>query len=472
MAVQLKNKHFNTIETLQRLLRYREVMFRVIEHIDIHNEGAIPETQFYSYIVEMQHSASKDQANEVAMVFDVENLIQARIINDRRTIDGTTKILFNNNVIEIFRLCKVSLYRPLTKVSLNSAMSPLWSLTKQSKNNTLHHVPGSDDYQEWVSDLIYRVSDLLGKIRTNIAKLENVGQEFEQRARADSDSGSLLEVKRESYQLASKLYRREIEPLKTFLDKHARYEEGDGIIITLDYFYTLFVNVKDEERAELMNSYLVQYLELFTPIKRVADQVSVYLQTTQQTLNEYSAIERAYSVVLQAYEKTLSGDMRNKFIDISNLRPLYDDKTQIPSLPRIKPFRFDKEPAFLDVIFNTLAERVQSFSPEQSDEILLAETITKKAAKQLLHSKKLARWADGFEWPYHVDFMSAAHSVLSEDFENYKLADLFEVQSRLIHSPKYDIKLMNDYQIIKDSKYELQYRVRHIVNLNEQEEMV
>ncbi|MBF4265270.1 hypothetical protein EAY73_26030, partial [Vibrio anguillarum] len=125
---------------------------------------------------------SDEQANEVSLVFDVDNLLQARIINDRRNVDGVTKLLFNTSVFEVFRLCRVSLYRPLTKVSLNAAMTPLWSLMRQVKRGKLSTTPGTDDYLEWVDDLVYRISDLLGKIRANIAKLQNVGVEFEKSA--------------------------------------------------------------------------------------------------------------------------------------------------------------------------------------------------------------------------------------------------------------------------------------------------
>ncbi|WP_214655429.1 hypothetical protein, partial [Vibrio anguillarum] len=77
--------------------------------------------------------------------------------------------------------------------------------------------------------------------------------------------------------MAAKLYQREIDPLKVFLDKHTRYEEGDGIFLTLEYFRSFFHTVNDTSRAYLMLSYEVQYLDLFSPIKQVANQVSIYL---------------------------------------------------------------------------------------------------------------------------------------------------------------------------------------------------
>ncbi|KZN42643.1 hypothetical protein [Pseudoalteromonas luteoviolacea] len=468
MAGSITNKQFSTLETLQRLLRYREVMFKTIEFADINHAGAIPETVFYSFVIALKDQLSDEQANEVSLVFDVDNLLQSRIINDRRNVDGVTKLLFNTSVFEVFRLCRVSLYRPLTKVSLNAAMTPLWSLMRQVKRGKLSTTPGTDDYLEWVDDLIYRVSDLLGKIRANIAKLQNVGVEFEKSAIADPQGYSQLEVKRESYNMAAKLYQREIDPLKVFLDKHTRYEEGDGIFLTLGYFRSFFQTINDTSRAYLMLSYEVQYLDLFSPIKQVANQVSIYLQKTQQSLHEHSAIDRAYSVVLAAFENTLGGDLRNKFIDMSDLKSL-GVSVQCPALGRIAPFRTEKSPSFLDVAFNELATRVQSYAPENSEKVLLSESISKEAAKKLQYSQRLARWVDNFDWPLNKDFLALAHKELSQEWPDFKLPDLFEVQSRLINSPNYQLELRNEYQKMVDDVYELQYRVRHLVSLSNQQ---
>ncbi|MDN3436250.1 hypothetical protein QMA03_17885 [Pseudoalteromonas sp. APC 3356] len=465
MASKITNKQFSTLETLQRLLRYREVMFKAIEFADINHAGAIPETVFYSFVIALKEQLPNEQANEVSLLFNIDNLLQARIINDRRNVDGVTKLLFNTSVFEVFRLCRVSLYRPLTKVSLNAAMTPLWSLMRQVQRGKLSTILGTDDYLEWVDDLVYRVSDLLGKIRANIAKLQNVGIEFEKAATADPQGFSQLDVKRESFNMAAKLYQREIDPLKLFLDKHTRYEEGDGIFLTLEYFRSFFNTVNDTSRAYLMLSYEVQYLDLFSPIKQVANQVSIYLQKTEQSLHEHSAIDHAYSVLLGAYEKTLGSDLRNKFIDISDLKPL-GMSIQCPTLYRIAPFRTEKSPSFLNVAFNELAARVQNYAPDNSEKVLLSESISKEAAQKLQYSQRLARWVDNFDWPLNTDFLALAYKELNQKWPDFKLADLFEIQSRVINSTKYQLELKNQYQKLVDDTYEVQYRVRHLVLLS------
>jgi hypothetical protein len=463
------NKRFSTIETIKRLLLFKDIMFKVIEYSDLNHTSAIPETQFYSYVVYEQEDKSKEKSKEIAVVCDVQNLLKARVINDRRNVDGTTSLLFNTTVFELFRLCKVSLHRPLTKVSLNASMSPLWSISKQIKERRLSTVPGSDDYNEWVDDLTFRVSELLGKIKTNIAKLQSVGLEFEKNAQNELSDQSLLATRRESFQLASKLFQREIEPLKIFLEKNTRYEDGDGIFLLFEYFRSFFKTVHDNQRAELVLSYEVQYLDLFLPIKTVANTVSIYLQKTQQSIFEQSAVDSAFSVIFAAYEKTLGTDMRNKYIDLKDLSTL-DMGVSIPAVNRLSPFRADKSPAFLNIAFKELDSRVKKQNDQEGLDVELTEQINRESSKKLVHAQKLTKWVSEINWPNGIDFVEYAHNQLLDEMPEYTLPDLFEVQSSLINANNNSIKVLNEYRKIENETHTFQYRVRYITNNIENKE--
>lgn len=116
-----------------------------------------------------------------------------------------------------------------------------------------------------------------------------------------------------------------------------------------------------------------------------------------------------------------------------------------------------------------MATRVQSYAHEKTEKILLSESISKEDAKRLQHSQRLARWVDNFDWPLDTDFIALAHKELIQEWPDFKLSDLFEVQSRLINSPNYRLELKNEYQKMIDDVYELQYRVRHLVSVNKQQ---
>lgn len=466
MELKQATKRFDTIETIKRLLEYKAVMFDVIDYLDKHQINAIPETQYYALVLKLKQQLNKEKATEMSVVFDIQNLIMARVINDRRSIDGDICLLFNTTVFEVFRLCKVSLFRPLTKVALNTSMSPLWSIAKQLKEARLSTVPGSEDYKEWVDDLIFRVSVLLGNIKANIAKLENVGQQFEKNIQQDSSQQPLIEARRESFQLASRLFKREIKPLKTFLDKQTRYHDGDGIFILLQYFREFFDVVGDRQNEEIILSYELQYLDLFLPIKKVASTVSIYLQKTQQSILEQSAIEKAYGVILDAYEKTLGSDMRNKFIDLKDLSPLSLGK-HTPAVNRLLSFRADKNQSFLNISFRELENKVGALNEQgDGDTIELTESLNSDAAERLEYSLKLQRWIEETKWPENTDFVQYAHDKLLIEMPEYTLPDLFEIQSNILNKYKNSINILNEYKQIENEEYQFQYRVRHILMNN------
>src|SRR3990167_2030528 len=298
-------KRFNTVETLLRLLRYRDVMFNVIEATDRHHGNAIPETEFVRYVAEYQQRVSKEVSTDIALVFDCDNLLQAKVLNDRKSAGGTTKLWFNTSVIDIFRLCKISLYRPLTRISLNASMTPIWSIASEIKARQLSITPSTDEYNDWTDEVNHRVTELLGKIRANISKLERIGEQFEKTLKNESQEEN-IDISKAKYHQAARLYKREIEPLSVFLDKDTRYEQGDGIFLTLEKFKTLFGSFGDLESQSLMLRYQLQYLDLFKPVKKVADHVSIYLQKTKASIIEHNAIENAIGIIRQAYDKTLS----------------------------------------------------------------------------------------------------------------------------------------------------------------------
>lgn len=115
-------KKFSTVETLQRLLKYRDIMFSVIEETDRQQGSGIAESDFLRFVSEYQNHVAPDVVKEIFLTFDIQNLQQAKILNDRKIVSGVTKLWFNTSVMEIFRLCKISLYRPLTGIALNNAM--------------------------------------------------------------------------------------------------------------------------------------------------------------------------------------------------------------------------------------------------------------------------------------------------------------------------------------------------------------
>ncbi|HDI3315447.1 TPA: hypothetical protein PMD22_003028 [Vibrio cholerae] len=456
-------KKFSTVETLQRLLKYRDIMFSVIEETDRQQGSGIAESDFLRFVSEYQNHVAPDVVKEIFLTFDIQNLQQAKILNDRKIVSGVTKLWFNTSVMEIFRLCKISLYRPLTGIALNNAMQSIWAMAKKVDTNRLSIIPGTDEYYDWTDEINHSVSELLGRINANISKLERIGEQF---SRDIEDSHTDIDLIKAKYKHAARLYHREIEPLSIFLDKDTQYQDGPGIIKTLEKFKRLFNSLNDNESEGGMLRYQLQYLDMFEPVKRVADNINIYLKKTKTSIEEHNAIESAFSILRTAYDKTLGGDQRTKFISISDLRalgPMHD----IASLCRLPSFKLEKSPAFLNNAFDELAERSLNGIEKVDDSLPFEESISKKRAREMRHSIKLHQWVSSFQWPFGVDYLQVAHDRLRYELEDFKLPDLIEVGSQLHTQGKYNIVLFNDFNTLEDVTHELRYRIRHLEPISE-----
>ncbi|MGI2227240.1 hypothetical protein [Shewanella frigidimarina] len=460
----IETKQYSTVETLIRLLRYREIMFWVIEAADKNRISAIREVEFLQLVAQYQQGMSTDVAKEIALVFDYNNLLQANILFDRKSLSGVTHLWFNTNVIDIFRLCKISLYRPLTQTSLNASMTPIWSILSELEDQHLSVSMHSDEYFEWTDEVNHRIAEMLGKIKSNISKLERIGEEFELSVKSNNAEEN-LDITKEKYRRAAKLYSSEIRPLSIFLNKNTRYEKGLGIIMTLNRFQNIFRGIGDAGAESLMLKSQLQYLDLFDPIKKVSDSVSVYLQKTKAAIIEHNAIESAFDFIRQAYEKTLSGDQRAKYIksaDLVRLGPVHP----IASLGRLSPFRVEKTPEFLNNVFNELATRSITLNKSDTSGMMFDESVSREKAEQLQYSLKVNQWVASFDWPMNQDYIAVAYDILCKDFEDFKLADLIEVGSKLSASGLYKIEVSNEFKTLENDTHTLRYRVRRITQQN------
>jgi len=209
----------------------------------------------------------------------------------------------------------------------------------------------------------------------------------------------------------------------------------------------------------------LQYLDLFDPIKKVSDSVSVYLQKTKAAIIEHNAIESAFDFIRQAYEKTLSGDQRAKYIksaDLVRLGPVHP----IASLGRLSPFRVEKTPEFLNNVFNELATRSITLNKSDTSGMMFDESISREKAEQLQYSLKVNQWVASFDWPMNQDYIAVAYDILCKDFETFKLADLIEVGSKLSASGLYKIEVSNEFKTLENDTHTLRYRVRRITQQN------
>lgn len=333
-------------------------------------------------------------------------------------------------------------------------MTPLWSVLKEIESQQISVTPGTEGYQDWLGEINHRITELLGNIKANISKLQQAGDIFQKEEKSTS-----ITVTQQMYQEAAKLYRREVEPLRIFLNKSTRYEQGDGIYLTLESFAKLFSRFGDTESQSIINSFQIQYLELFEPIKKVSDNISVYLRKTKNAIVEHNAIQSAFEIIRNAYKTTLSHNKRNKYINYRELRELGASKS-LTSISRISPCKLDKSPSYLNTVFNELAHRNSSQLNDSDERYLFEESVDSTTSKKIRHTLKLNAWISNLTWPLEKDYIRFAYNRLSAEWEEFSIPDLLEINSKLHTSPDYSVKLTSEYNVIENDKHRYEYRVR------------
>lgn len=455
-------KRFSTLETLSLLLAHRQIMFSVIKILDQSAEHAISKSDFYRVVGEYQLTLSREDNKTVSLVFDLDNLLQSKILNDLRVTNNVTKLFFNTAIIDVFRLCEISLFRPLTSIALKAAMTPLWSIQAEFDAKHLSVSRTSLDYREWTAEIIHRIAELIGTIRGNIAKLERKAEMFEQGVVTDRRKVAGIDTIREQYQQANSLYEREIKPLSIFLNKDTRYEAGDGIYLILNRFCASFESIGDNELASLMNGYQIQCLDLFGPIKKVSSHVHNFLQKTKESIAEHTAIEKAYQIIRSAYEDTLSADQRNKFIKIKNLSGLVPHHS-IHGVARLSPMRLERTPAFINVVLDELASR-KEIIPTDEERGVFEESVNTDNRLKLEYQEQLEKWISAYEWPHNVDFVQSAVNALESEFTRFTLPDIFIVIARVIKNTSFNVEHTGRFNVIENDEYKVRYKVRFITS--------
>jgi uncharacterized protein YacL (UPF0231 family) len=343
-------------------------------------------------------------------------------------------------------------------------MAPLWSIQAEFDSKHLSVTPGTEEYKEWTAEIIHRVAELLGTIRANIAKLQRVGDVFEKEILNEYSQINHMELVREKYKQASRLYEREIKPLSIFLNQDTRYENGDGIYHILGRFFSAFDAIGDVDSASLMNAYQIQCLDLFEPIKIVAKHVNTFLQKTSTAISEHTAIEKAYSILRAAYEETLSGDQRNKFIKLENLKE-FGLRHSIHSINRISPIRLERTQSFINVVFNELSLRTDAIRDESSD--VFDEVVNRQNRTRLEYQENLEEWISNYQWPLNQDFILPVVQSLKNEIEGFSLPDIFIVIARVIKNTSLNVQSQGTFNEIEDDEYSVRYKVRHITSISE-----
>ncbi len=456
------SKLFNTLETLRILLEHKSIMFNAIRAMDRSGDRYINEAQFALTVLKHMNTLDATEQQRVQIAFSTENLMQAYILADKDSHNGITRLIFQEAVIGLFRLCDASLYQELTDSKLKSRLAGLWRVQERFVSGCLSFYEGDPDYTELVDDTFEQLSMLLDVLKRNVVRMKALSQEFESMStQACKDPHSFVQYRQTLLSNVTKLFERHIKPTQVFLNPQVRLPDGDNLFDTISSIQSVFEANGKLEQADQIFRFSVSFAGIFQPITEVAHQVDQFLRKTRASMAQFNAMEHQYQKLLGAYGDTLDHKLNKTRIDSAFAKD-YDFINGLKRSQRPKDFRISDSTSYFENLFAEIEVRLQ-------DKLAKALPETRDSWHSFDNTNKLKRALALYDHLNELklrptqDLTAALHYRLKDGFEDYQLTDLLSAVTKLRKAPeKYRLTTTNKKAYISHNDDIFVYRRKRL----------
>lgn len=462
------SKLFNTLETLRIALDHKAVMFSAIRAMDRSGDRYINEAQFALTVLKHMNNLDATEQQRVQIAFSTENLLQAHVLADKDSHNGITRLIFQEAVIGLFRLCDASLYQELTDSKLKSRLAGLWRVQERFTSGTLSFYEGDPDYTELVDDTFEQLSMLLDVLKRNVVRMRALSQEFERMStEACKDPHSFVQFRQDLLTNVTKLFERHIKPTQVFLNPQVRLEDGDNLFDTMSSIQTAFEANDKLDNADQLFRFSVSFAGIFKPITEVAHQVDQFLRKTRASMAQFNAMEHQYQRLLEAYSETLDHKLNKTKIDSSFAKAL-DFINGLKKSQRPKDFRISDSTSYFENLFAEIEVRLEdklaATLPQQTESWLSEENSNK-----LKRSLALYDYLSELKLRPTDDLTAALHYRLKDGFADYQLTDLLSAVTKMRKAPEqYQLRTTNKKAYISHHDDIFVYRRKRLLSTQEQ----
>ncbi|MBL1321206.1 MAG: hypothetical protein COA63_009130 [Methylophaga sp.] len=418
------SKKFNTHTTVKVLFEHSAVMFDCIEQMDLQGEMFIRESQFINRLRRYLKITPKEQQQRLRVAFKIENLFQCQIIADVSAIDGDRHLIFQDEVISLFRLCKASLHQELTDSRLRSHLESLRSV-KQRLDELIVFDEKDPNYTEIKDDLLKQLSDIYGLLRKNISSMERMNQELEDMtAQASRQTEGFSDYRQAMFDRVSHIYERRIKPTLSFLNETIRLNDGANLFSIITDCKEMMDGRGQPNTAQQIFLFSISLTNIAKPINRLSDEVERFLKKTRQGILESNAMEAAYQALLTSHQQTQTENMTRKYMEKSwakQTRFVIGLKQQ----NRPKTYRLGRSASYIDNFHNEVALRLDDLSlfklmlPEQGQ-----ATKQGSSKQRMLRAESIYTFLSNMTFRETNDFTVMMHYRIEPYFDDYLFTDL------------------------------------------------
>jgi hypothetical protein len=450
----MSEKRFNTLETIKILLEYPEIMLQAIQKMDSKGDHFIAESDLISKTLSLKDGLKIEEATRLESAFSKPNLFQSNVLVDEEKGEHGIRLIFHKTIINLFRLCDASLHRKITNAELVSHLKGLQDTYQQLEHSSF--LDSDLIFVDWVNILKTQLSNLVGLLRINIKRMQDISVELKDISNNVNDRQMLFDK-------ISSLFERHIRPILDFLNPKIRIKEFPNLFETLDSIKQKFDANDKIELAYQIHQFSITFGNMYQPIYQVADEVRHFLNKTRESILQYNAMEYYYQQLIKEYETTQERSLKKKWLDGNAFLNKTNFKLELKQYNRPKSYYFDNSPSYFSNFFEEFEQRFNRnqyrYNTIVVDEQEIILNRIKEKIQRLNHIHKLL---DNLAFDRTDDLIKLLHNYLLENLiDNYNFSDLLTALFYISRQTTYKVTTTNNFRFVQIGNQIYTYRCRY-----------
>lgn len=450
------------------MLERPNIMFNVIKKMDAQNERFISEGAVAFEVLESIKHLDKLEQQRFKIAYATDNLAKSHIVADQDQVDNVSRLMFQESVVSIFRLCETSLYQELTDAKLKAELASFWHIQKKLLSGDCSFNSMDYDYTELVDELFHKLGSLLDLLKRNLVRMQSINSDLEKLSfEVSKDGTDFVEYRQKVLDDVTHLYERHILPTQRFVNPDVKLVDEDNLLATINSIKLLFDAHGKHELSDQVFRYGLSFTNIINPLKDVSNQINGFIRKTQKSLTQFNAMEWHFERFKKKYEETLDGRVNRTKIDNS----FADDvpfMKNVKRIPRPKGLKIENNSSYFYNIFKDLEYRIQ-------DQLLLSNEdieaegqalVSFTSKDRLKRAKAIYDLIEKLSLRESKDVIATLHYRLQSLLPEYHFVDLINA---VVHFMK---KTLDGKRLIKTNnkafiQQENKYYVYRIVILQE-----
>ena len=450
------------------MLERPNIMFNVIKKMDAQNERFISEGAVAFEVLESIKHLDKLEQQRFKIAYATENLAKSHIVADQDQVDNVSRLMFQESVVSIFRLCETSLYQELTDAKLKAELASFWHIQNKLLSEDCSFNSLDYDYTELVAELFHKLGSLLDLLKRNLVRMQSINSDLEKLSFEVSKDGiDFVEYRQKVLDDVTHLYERHILPTQRFVNPDVKLVDGDNLLATINSIKSLFDAHGKHELSDQVFRYGLSFTNIINPLKDVSNQINGFIRKTQKSLTQFNAMEWHFERFREKYEETLDGRVNRTKIDNSFANDV-PFMINVKRIPRPKGLKIENNSSYFYNIFKDLEYRIQ-------DQLLLSNEdieaegqalVSFTSKDRLKRAKAIYDLIEKLSLRESKDVIATLHYRLQSLLPEYHFVDLINA---VVHFMK---KTLDGKRLIKTNnkafiQQENKYYVYRIVILQE-----